>query len=366
MTLGIQEIAFLIITILFGVLLGLFIIQTTKRKRSATSLVISLTFGFSACVAAIFSYTLGGIQETAFQALQLNLFGFQLFFFFVFFERLRSKDIHTGRLSVMLGLLFLQTFGLWLRVYFHNVGEIQKTFWFLSDMGYTLAGIFVYIVFSVPIYVTTYKYTHEKKPLIIVSALGLVGVGFCFSFLADLFDFLDYKVSWLGPIADYTIAIQALGLFIFVIIYITDINYIYRLPNDVFMLMVVTKAGLPLHRVKLKTRREVVIEGDLLSGLLSAINNVFEEIFKTHATIHNISSKEIHLLMEPGKWIVSVVISDQISYFLTKALKRYTRAFEERFSKELKERIQDVSTYQDAIDLIKPIFPFFIVDKIII
>ncbi len=369
MQFGLQEYAFLIITVLFGILLGLFILQIIKRHRSATNLVISLLCGFLACIFAIFStsmvFSLNPLGEDIFQALQLNVFGLQFFFFFLFLEQLRSKDIHIGRLALMISLFLLQTFSLWLRIYFYEVGEIHDLLWFLSDIGYSTAGLFVYVGCAVPIYIKTYRYTRERKPLIISVALGLIGISFLFSVLKDCFDFFHTTVEWLEPIASYSIAFQALGLFIFTSIYLLDIDYLYRLPNDVFMLMVLTKSGIPLHTVKLKTRRKVEIEGDLLSGLLSAINNVFEELFKTKTTIKNISSKEVHLLMETGDRIVSVVITDKISFFLDTALKRYTREFEKRFSESLKLKSQDLAKYYEAINLIKPIFPFFKVDKVI-
>ncbi|MHA1265411.1 MAG: hypothetical protein ACTSRS_09275 [Candidatus Helarchaeota archaeon] len=365
MQIGIQEIAFLIITILFGILIGLFAIQTIKRQRSARTLVASLFFGLLASIFAICSYFSESTLSNIFQALQINLFGLQIFFFFLFLEHLQSKDVNVWRLSLMLGLLLLQTFGLWTRILFPNVGSIHHTLWFFSDMGYTIAGWLVYLVFSVPIYLRTYQYTSEKKPLIIAIALGLVGVGFVFSFLADLFDFLSISVSWLGPMADYTMVIQALGLFIFTIIYLIDIDYLYRLPNDVFLLMVVTKSGIPLHTVKLKTRTAVEIQTDLLSGLLSAINNVFEELFQSKGYIKNISSEEIHLLMESGENTIAVVITDRISYFLDQALKRYIKEFEVKFKEEIDKKSQNLTDYQMAIDLIKPVFPFFIVDKVI-
>jgi len=363
-----QEVAFLVITVLFGILLGLFVWQTVRHRRSATILVISLSVGFLACIFAIFSsgivIPLTSLQENIFQALQLNAFGFQFFFFYVFIERLRSKEIHSGLLVIMVSFLFLQTFSLWLRICFNNIGDTHQVLWFLADMGYTLAGILVYLGLSVPVYLKTYKYTREIKPVVIAVALGLIGIGFIFSFFNDILDFMQISVGVLENLAELTMPLQAIGLFIFTSIYLSDIDYLYRNPFDVFLLMVVTKAGIPLHTVKLKTRSQIDIEGDLLSGLLSAMNNVFEEIFKI-ATIRSISSEKIHIMMDPGKEIISIVISDKISYFLIEALKRYTKMFEEQFSTELKEKVRNTVQYKTAINLIKPVFPFFKVEKML-
>ncbi len=365
MEIGVQEIASLLITGLFGALFLLFIVQSVLRHRSARTLVISLLFGILAGIFAVFSsgevVPISGFYRDVFLSLQLNLYGFQFFFFFVFLEQLIRKNLHPGYLTVVLSLLVLQTLSLWFIVSFNSYSEVTSILWFFADLGYSSLAIFVYLVRGVPIYLKTYKYTREVKPLIFSISLLIISAGFIIGACNDYFGF--FGLDWFSDIASVGIILPMLGLLIFTVLYLVNIDYLYRLPNDIFLLMVLTKPGIPLFSVKLRTRKRVKIEEDLLSGLISAVNNVFEEIFKTKSAIQNISGKEISLLMESAGKIVVLVITDKISHFLDLALKRYTKEFEVRFRNLLEEKIQDTVKYKDAIELLTPIFPFFIIEK---
>jgi len=368
MALEVTEIASLVITILFGVLLALFVVQTIKRKRSALALVVSLFFGLFAGITAIFQsgklIPISGDLSDILMSLQLNLYGVQFFFFYIFLECLISKDLNIKRFAVVFGLLLMQTFSLWLIVAFKSYDPgVNFQLWLFADLGYTLSGLFVYLLFGLPIYLKTYFYTRERKPMIFSFAMMLVGCGFILSLFSDYYDYIGSYPEWASTLDPLTNIVFVIGLLIFTITYLSDINYIYRLPNDIFMLMVLTKAGIPLYSVKLKSRKKVDIEGDLLSGMLSAINNVFEAIFQSEATIRSISSENVHLLMEPGEEIVSAVITDKPSFFLVQSLKRYTKEFETLFLQELKDKNRDIAIYRGASEIIKPIFPFLIIDK---
>ncbi|MEJ2251817.1 MAG: hypothetical protein P8Y70_10570 [Candidatus Lokiarchaeota archaeon] len=89
MVLTFVEWSVLIITIVFGVLVVLIIIQSILRKRKAWAFLLSLIFGLSAGLSAIFSvlfFSDNAIAQSFFQSLHLNLYGFHFFFFFIFFR----------------------------------------------------------------------------------------------------------------------------------------------------------------------------------------------------------------------------------------------------------------------------------------
>ena len=367
-SIGTQEIASLAITIFFVIMFGLFVYQTVRRKRYTVALVISLFFGVLGGVFAILSSSLVSvpISGDALLALQLNTYGFHILFFYIFLERLVSKSLKLWRFLIVMGCLLLQTFSLWFIVWFNQIpsGDASIILWYFADLGYIVLAFFGY-GFGVYVYIKTFLYTHEIKPIIFSVVMLLTIAGFIVSALVDFVPiFVSPKPDWLTDIAPLGLVLQAFGLILFTVTYLTNIDYLYRLPNDIFLLMVTTTAGIPLHSVKFRTHREGQIEEDLLSGMLSAINSVFSEVFKEDSSIRNISSEGISVLMEPGneKQILALVITDKISYFLDKALKRYAKAFEKHFSQELAERIQDTVAYADAINLIKPIFPFFIIE----
>ncbi len=364
------EVAIVVITTLFSVLFILFVVQSIRHHRTAFSLLLSLFFGVLGGVATILGsgvvIPLSSLFEVFFLSLQLNLFGFQFFFFYIFLERLISDKVNTARFTAMLCIFLLQTFGLWFVVIFRDQGAVTRFIWFIADIAFLLLGMVVYLGFGFIIYIRTYLYTHEIKPIVFSISMVVISLGSFFIGFKDVLDFFYISIPFF---LDYAVAVGnalfAIGIILFTITYVLDIDYIYRLPHNVYLLMVLTRAGIPIHTVKLQARRDVRIESGLLSGLISAVNSVFEEIFKTSASIQNISSREIHLLMNSGEEIVCLVITDKLSYFLNRAIKRYTRVFEEDFGSLLRERLQDTVAYDKAVELIRPIFPFFKVEKIL-
>ncbi|MHA1650999.1 MAG: hypothetical protein ACTSYB_12460 [Candidatus Helarchaeota archaeon] len=361
------EIAVLLITILFIVLLVLFVVQSIRHHRTSAPLLLSLFLGFLAGVVTILGELLSVsvIMNYSLLALQLNLYGFQFFFFYIFLERLISEKINTKRYVLVVSILLIQTFSLWATVIFLDWTEVTQIFWFFADTAYMILGLLVFFGFGFVIYFKTYLFTRETKPIIFSIAMLIISIGFIFLGVKDCLDFFDISIPFVGYAVALGNAFFVVGLIIFTITYVFDIDYIYRLPHNVYLLMVLTRAGIPLHIVKFKTKRNIDHESDLLSGLISAINNVFEEVFRTTASIRKISSDDIHLLMESGEKVVCVLITDNLSFFLTRALKRYTKIFEQEFQLELEENIQDSVVYNKAVELIKPIFPFFKVDKVL-
>jgi len=369
--LSIAEWTVLLITIAFGILVVLFLIQALLKKRYAWSFLISLIFGLLAGLVAILGELIFvGTPSLEYfsRSLHLNFYGFHFFFFYIFFERLISKKINSVRLSVMIALLLTQTIGLWL-VFYNGINGLNTDIaWVLADIGYWTPALFVYLGLGVPIFIKTYLYTKEIRPIILSAALILVGFGFMISMLNDIYFIIDvFGISVKAPdilsdLSEIANVFPSVGVLLFVITYLTNIDYIYRLPNDTYLLMVLTKEGTPLHSVHLKTRKKVVIQDVLLSGMISAINSVFMEVFKKDATVRNINSKGINIHLEPGKEILAIIITDNISYFLDQGLKRYVKSFEQKFSTELKKKVENLNVYENAIDLLKSIFPFFIVD----
>jgi len=269
----------------------------------------------------------------------------------------------------MLGLIIILSTGLWL-VFYYEVNSMDTSIaWVLADFGYWTSALFVYLGLGIPVYIKTFIYTKEIKPIIFCVALGMVSLGFFVSFLNDFYFIANVfhisltKPDWISELGTIGNVFPSIGIIILVITYLVNIDYIYRLPNDVFLLMVLTKAGTPLHSVKLKTRKKVDIEEVLLSGMISAINSVFKEILKKESTIREISSKGTSILLESGNEIMAVVITDRVSFFLDKALKRYVKVFEKEFKKEIENNIRDLVVYDRGVKLLTSIFPFFIVEE---
>jgi hypothetical protein len=241
--------------------------------------------------------------------------------------------------------------------------------WVLADIGYWSPALFTYLGLGVPIYIKTYIYTKEIKPVILSIALIFVSIGFFISFLWDLefiFGVFDVSLNFpniINELSEYANIFPLIGIMLFVLVYLVNIDYIYRLPNDIFTLLVLRTGGTPIHTVHLQTRKRVEIKEFLLSGMITAINNVFKEIIEEEIPIEKITSQGINIQIKSGEEILVVVITDKVTYFLDKGLERYVEEFEKEYEDEIKRREENIHEYDGAVEILQSVFPFFIVKE---
>lgn len=124
---------------------------------------------------------------------------------------------------------------------------------------------------------------------------------------------------------------------------------------------------MPLYTLQLKTQRQVEIERSHISGVVTAINKMYNQIFDIEVRLDHITSHEGDLLIEEGEHILTLCITDQTSYFLHKGLQRFVHAFESHFHDVISKDmgIIQTSTFQDTVELLQTIFPFLQIKKAI-
>jgi hypothetical protein len=154
-----------------------------------------------------------------------------------------------------------------------------------------------------------------------------------------------------------------MGLLLFLITYILDVDYIYRLPRDHFMLMVTYQGGTPIHSVKFHTKRKAELNQNLVSGLISSLKITFDQLLQTTAPLETISSKDASILLRSGEKILVSMLAEHPTAILIRALDKYVIRFEEKFSDEIKRETHDTTEFEKADKLIKPIFPFLEIKK---
>jgi hypothetical protein len=357
----------------FGLLLALFIVQTTTRERDVPFLIISVLFGtlsgiFAALrIADVFPSIPS--QRAFFLSLHMSCAGLQFLFFFLFIEGLREYRPSSWRLLLAFGLSLLQLVSLWY-IYWFQGQDAVNDIWLFADIGYDTLGLFTFLGCALPLYIQTYRLTKEGRSIVLAIAVILIGAGFVLGSLGDYTDYFGQVFSEIpasfkdvvNDITGFNDALDLSGLLLFIIVYVTNVDYLYRLPNDNYALMVSLKTGETIHFVRFKTRSKVDLNQDLLSGLLSTINSVFQAIMTTSASIKEISSKNATLLTESGQWVSATIITEKPSAILDKALKRYVNHFERMFSVRLGDKSTCVTDYDAAKTLLKKIFPFFVVD----
>jgi hypothetical protein len=354
---------------LLGLLLGLFIFQTTLRERKVPYLIVTLAFGVSSGIISILDQidALPMIPNAHSFALSLSLScsGLEFLFFFLFIEELRDYRPNAGRLVIAFNLAALQIVVLWCIYWFQGQGTVTWNLWLIADLAYGVLGIFTFLLCAAPVYNQTFRLTKEPRSVLLSVAVILIGAGLALGLLKDITDYFapsgDFK-NFVTEIASYNDALALAGIVLFTIVYVSNVDYIYRLPHDNYALMVSLKTGETIHFVRFRTRSKVELNQDLLSGLLSTINSVFQSIMTTSASIKEISSPNATLLAESGQWVTATIITEKPSAILDNALKRYVNHFERMFSVRLGDKSTCVTDFDSAKTLLKKIFPFFVVD----
>ena len=359
----------IVIMILFAILFVFLLVQTIKKKRYAPFLIASIFFGFLAALSqflateAIFEdYYVFNVFEILEHQTNLTSYGLMLFFFYLFLEDLTGLRPNILRFSVAFGLLFLDLLPLWLMFWFRG-SPVVADLWLLTDIGYNVLGIFIFGCFGLWIYIKTFQYTKEGRSIALAISMATVGVGYSFLLIDNLNQYFDF----IGKIPEgATIvggAFPVIGLLIMVLSYVTNVNYLYRLPNDNYVLTVAYKSGVPIHTVKLHTlRKKVSIAQEMLTGLISAVSTMFRGTLQSEADIESITSKDATILVESGTHVVVIIVSDNVSATLSRALKRYVKEFEQRFHVELAQESVESTGFDPATSILTRVFPFFKVD----
>jgi len=363
MNLDINTIINILIGSFFAILFVLFTYQTTKKHRAAPYLLSSIFFGVLGAFFALVDSADLLPNFTPFNRtyliLELMFYGLQFFFFYLFVQDISRLNPQLWSLILMFAFLILQNISLWLMVWFSSFSMTAvDNLWLLADIGYNNLAIFAFWIIGIPTYYRLYNYTKEKKALGFIIGLILVGGGYVVGSLIDYIGFFGTVPSYLNDISILGEIFPMVGLLIFLLTYILDVDYIYRLPHDHYMLMVTYKSGVAIHTKKFDTKREVQIEENLFSGFISSLTFVFNNILQSISPIEVISSKDASILIRSGERILVIILTQQPTSILARALDRYIRRFEDKFKDELKRESTEVGKFQEAEELIKPMFPF--------
>jgi len=352
----------------YFILLIIFICQTSRKHRSAPFLLLNLLFGvFGGFFAVVHNVDLlpnyTGYSNF-YLLVELLFYGFQFFFFYLFLEDISELKPKLWRLMIMFGLLILQILGLGFIIISSSHSEELLLFsWILEGVGFNISAFIVFLLFGVPVYYKIYKYTKEKRVFGFILGLLIGSLGFILNSIYDGITLLYYIQIWPASVRVAINFFPMIGLLLFMITYLSDIDYIYRLPHDHFMLMVTHKNGISLYTAQFSTKKDIEINENFFSGFISNVNYVYEEVLKSPSSIENVSGKEASILIRSKKHLLFAFVTHHPTAMLIRALERFADRFEEYFNSELKSDMNQVGKFQDADILIKENFPFLEIKK---
>lgn len=232
---------------------------------------------------------------------------------------------------------------------------IQFNIWTLVLYG--ILGMVVYGGFGIRFNIKTYQMTKERTAFILT--------------LANIFGLITYAlfpiiaiinkgdISEINIFTGLTYILSTIFDALFAFGYIFNLDYIYRLPGNYFVLMVYYKSGVPIFQSQIQSRKDIKIEDMLVSGFLTAVNALFVETLSSMENIENISSKDASFNIRSGKFVSVVVIGEKTTAKLFDAITHFVKLVEDKYAGKLSEGERDLNEFSGIRELVPQCFPFF-------
>ena len=355
----------------FVVLVGLFIYQSQNQNRPVGYVLTSMIMGsFTTLGVLIWSTLEDKESEIAWilRSCYLIISGIQFLFFFFFIENSNSLKPSRTNVVIITILLGSQILGMIAFNIFYQPGVTENLkflnfFKLLGRIGYNGLGVFIFGVLSLPIYYRMYKYTKETRAIILFTAAALIAGGYFITFIFDIFfiynEGLFVSGSFLRTMLDIGNNVPMIGLGTFAILYAFNLEYIYRLPFDHYVMVVAYRSGLNILSVPFETKhKEIGIQEQLFTGMLTAINGIYTHVFESEKLIETIASKDLSIVMDNGKYISVIVATEHPSGILKRGMKLFVKKFEATFAGALERKEKDVMYFESAKNIFNRIFPF--------
>ncbi|TFF84613.1 hypothetical protein EU523_01520 [Candidatus Heimdallarchaeota archaeon] len=372
-----------IITALFFVLFGLMLYQTLRKNRKAYVLTISIFVGGLGGILGMLQDLLAGASRYLL-FYSLIVWSICYFLIYLFFEELDTSKPNRLRLVVasilfMASILFNQLFlfipgvsgsiiesltNPTLISFFEDFSIFKRTLELMWDGAYDGLGVFIF-VFGAYVHFKSYKTNRELIPLFQAIALIFIGIGFISGFTGDVVRGVDFDFGLVGD------ALKIVGMLVFSLIYIIRVDFIYRLPVDVFFIMVFTKTGLNVHisRVRNPRRKEWETITDrktnenLLSALISAVSGLMKESLGSEKPLETIVAKDRTFVLDSGDLATCAVLCERPTFFLERSIKILRKSVENQFHDSLKKSAINKADFDEVEQLIREVFPFLVIEQ---
>ncbi|MFX1296546.1 MAG: hypothetical protein ACFFD2_17025 [Promethearchaeota archaeon] len=357
----------------FLILFALFSYQSIKKGRKAYILTFGLLLGVLGAFFALLKEALPLSSEISslFLHISLIIYSFQYFTVYIFLEQLEELRPKVYRLVIMVLFILLSiVFSIitWINlpgpnpeiVSFNNISE------YLWDFFYNGLGILIF-TFGAYVFYKIIRATHEKESIFLWVGMVTLSLGFFVSLLGDTYSFLNKNIT-LPEIGFFENAlligdlVKILGMLIFIVVFIVKIDYIYRIPQDVYSIFIFTGSGICLYVAHTENSENIRIDEDLMSGVLTAISTLMQETFRSKISddkgVNEIYTEKKVCLVERENFSGAAVLCSKITYFLKCSLKNLVDAFETNYIKELEEKNTELAVYDGAAKIVTDNFPY--------
>ncbi|TFF87509.1 MAG: hypothetical protein EU550_03115 [Promethearchaeota archaeon] len=103
-------------------------------------------------------------------------------------------------------------------------------------------------------------------------------------------------------------------------------------------------------------RKEKYIDSDLLTSILTAIEDVLKEATGNLSSIQEINQGNLYIIFEHDKDFSTLLISDNNKTVIKKYLKKFNQLFIKRYNYDLKNWTGEISKFKETEQIIKKLF----------
>jgi len=282
-------------------------------------------------------------------------------FIYIFLKHISSPQVESLPLFLR---VFLLAPSLFLLFFFALNPQYQESLlmqYYLSQLLFYIGILSIYGGVGFSICYKWMKEVHTWGIWVLTSAIISVSIGLILLIIDAFALTFGFAVDSDLVFVRFVSAIfQGVGIGLFAVMFLFDEKYLFKFPFDVYFLVLFYKhSGVPVEFIQFKTKKEIDIDEAWLSGFFSSLNKIFQNMGKLDRNIESVSGGGLHFFLEWGTKIGCLVVGDQISYYLEKALKQFSKDFEEIFTDVIQTGSISTEDFAKTKQLITKNFPFF-------
>ncbi len=355
-------------TIIFGLLVFFLFIQMIHQRYFVKSMFISLLFGIAASFLSVILSLFPSLTplQNIFNGIQLGLYGIQFTFWYLHLEKMIRIQPQPFRFGIVIFFLSVDLVSVFFIVILNNYSAIFNTLWFFADVGYYGLGIFIFLGVGSWMELKAYHYSHNWQLILFIIAYHCIGFGLILDGFDDLSAIFNFTIlySYLPSIDNVGYLLILCGLIIVLLSYIYNLNFAFQSNFDVFSLIITSKVNFKiLFTLWIKSKKVLNTESELTAGILQAMTSLFGEIFKSRKIIQTISGRNANLLIEPGQYIIGMLLTENVSEYVVQSLRSFVRSFETKFKSQLEEYQIDEIPHTEIVKIWEPLFPNCTIDS---
>ncbi|MFX0090484.1 MAG: hypothetical protein ACFFBD_01880 [Candidatus Hodarchaeota archaeon] len=348
-----------LISLIVGLGLVALILYHYRQRRVRLLLLLASSFLIFALsnIASLFFPRVGGLDPSSFPSAvehfrlsftftaisiaHLVAIYIALYILVIFLDLFENDSItpkRTGIFSLIFG--YLLSFPL-LFYFFFTINSILTNPQIISNPFFLAVLPVLYI--SVTVFIFSIVIFTLGVPFIFVRTLGRMLKNFQSPQHRRQIRFMQFGIILLFLGAFEPLFLQLVGTLIFSYGYLGSGMPILR-PKRIDRLLVLDSSGLTLFSMTFGLTVRSIDEY-LLGGLISAITSMIQATAQSTATIRSIKLEDLELMMVMKHSILSVLVVEHSSIYLSSSLESFTQAFYNQFKEKIGEEVIEVNYY---------------------